>query len=87
MLDGDWRLKNAPDDLAGSEVRYRLYKMPRPLWDHDHCILCWQKIAEPPMPDSVHDGYALADDDWICPDCFRTFAEYLHLRVNEDDVA
>jgi hypothetical protein len=84
MLDDDWRLRNARDSLAGSEVQHLPYKMPRPSWDHDHCILCWQKIAEPQTPDSVHDGYVLPNQDWICPDCFETFADRLNLRVKNN---
>lgn len=85
MTQDDCRLRNAPPNLPGSAVRHRPYKMPRPSWDHDHCVMCWQKIAEPPTPDAVHEGYVLADSDWICPSCFETFGVRLKLHEVRDE--
>ena len=87
MLNDDWRLQNATPGLQGSGVRHRRYSMPRPDWDHDHCILCWQKLAEPSVPDSVHEGYVLSNDDWLCTECYDLFAERLELQKVGDDRA
>ena len=77
----DWRLKNLDmiKHLRGQSFVRKAYTEYRPGWDHDHCALCWAKLAEPGMAgDSIiHEGYAVtsdyekgADYVWVCPECF-----------------
>jgi len=38
-------------------------------WDHEHCALCWAKIAEAPGQASAY----FSDDDWLCIECYRSY--------------
>jgi hypothetical protein len=35
-------------------------------WDHEHCGICWQKIAEYAQPFGLRDQ----DDNWLCEECY-----------------
>jgi len=50
---------------------------PSSQWDHDHCAVCWTKISDERIPDSIHEGYATGPDyteearyEWVCESCF-----------------
>jgi hypothetical protein len=57
-----------------------------PGWEHDHCVACWTKLAEPHVSgeDVVHKGYATTSDfvrgreyEWVCVQCFEQFKEHM----------
>jgi hypothetical protein len=60
----DWRLEHleTQSHLRGVTFVRKPYAAPRPGWDHDHCVACWAKLAEPNAVavNAVHDGI---DDD------------------------
>lgn len=83
-MSKDWRLQHLETQpyLRGVCFLRKPYKRPRPEWDHDHCVACWAKLAEPEMEseDVIHEGYATtasyvrgADYEWVCPTCFEEF--------------
>ena len=66
----------------------KVYKAPRPNWDHDHCSFCQVKFVAPelvptmPDEDVRSEGFATtpefirgADYEWVCEDCYADFAE------------
>ena len=78
MVDStDWRLTHAPAFLTHACLRFQTYAKHSATWDHEHCVLCWQKIAEPDLPGAVHEAYVvMARDEWICPACFHALADH-----------
>lgn len=40
-------------------------------WDHEHCAICWEKIAEYAHPF----GYRDQHDVWVCETCYGRFIE------------
>jgi hypothetical protein len=77
----DWRVQQLEtiQYLRGQSFVRKAYTAYRPDWDHDHCAVCWTKIAEPRVEaDALHEGYAVtadyengADYEWVCADCFE----------------
>jgi len=65
----DWR-EDGAKHIRGATLRFKKYRMPRPSWDHDHCVGCWAKFMENPGQDILTEGYATEADDWVCPTCF-----------------
>jgi ribosomal protein S27AE len=59
--------------LTGATLTFRRYEPPRPDWDHDHCEFCGAKFMAADHPDVLHEGYATADNRWVCPPCFADF--------------
>lgn len=39
-------------------------------WDHEHCRLCWEKIAE--YEGCQHEGYTNGKD-WVCEKCYKEY--------------
>jgi hypothetical protein len=39
-------------------------------WDHEHCRMCWEKIAE--FEGCQHEGYTNGRD-WLCESCFNKY--------------
>jgi hypothetical protein len=88
----DWRLQHLETQpyLRGVSFVRKPYRAPRPRWDHDHCVACWAKLAEPGYlenPDIVPEGYATtaefvrgADYDWVCSECFHQFRELMEWK-------
>jgi hypothetical protein len=87
----DWRLENLENypQLRGVAFARKPYREFRPGWDHDHCVGCWVKLAEPHMqgPDIIHEGYVTTKDyvhgedaEWACAECFRDFAAVMDWR-------
>ncbi len=60
---------------AGTALELRPYKAPRPGWDHDHCIFCWEKFIESGSSTLTAGYTAEPADEWVCPSCFEEFAE------------
>jgi hypothetical protein len=71
----DSRLTNQLSYLSGAELSWRKYKAPRAEWDHDHCEFCWAKFAETEGPEILHEGFATAEDKWVCSTCFEDFRD------------
>jgi hypothetical protein len=43
----DWRLTQGADKfLRGASLRWKVFKKPRPDWDHEHCSFCWAKFID-----------------------------------------
>ena len=60
-------------------VRFALYNHLVPLpddstitndWIHEHCAVCWEKIAEYAAPY----GYVDQDESWLCQECHDAYA-------------
>lgn len=44
----DWRLTQGADKfLRGADLRWQVFRKPRPDWDHEHCCFCWAKFVDP----------------------------------------
>jgi hypothetical protein len=70
----DWRLAVQHDQLKDIAWTWKLYRQPRPEWDHDHCEFCWTKFMEPGTPETFGEGYASSNDHyWVCRQCFDDF--------------
>jgi hypothetical protein len=66
--DGSSRPCEAFPDPAQPPRGMRLVKGG---WDHDHCQLCWEKLAEAPHGQS--EGYTDGAHRWLCIACFETY--------------
>jgi hypothetical protein len=80
--DTDWRIDLAKR-LKGEHLQFKQYRSS-PGWDHDHCILCFKKLAEWDGPDIAHEGYTTladykfgADYHWVCRQCFSELREIM----------
>ena len=82
----DWRLEHLETQpfLRGVAFTRKPYRQYRPGWDHDHCVACWARLAEPPVgeDDTLREGYATTEDfvrgadyEWVCVPCFGLFRE------------
>jgi hypothetical protein len=40
-------------------------------WDHEHCAICWEKIAEYAQPFGYTDQHAC----WVCENCYSTYVQ------------
>ena len=87
----DERLKNLDtiSRLRGQSFIRKAYAGYRQDWDHDHCALCWVKLAEPSMAGDgmIHEGYAVteayekgADYEWVCSSCFDVAKDKMSWR-------
>ena len=80
MEISDWRLEFAPESMAGAGLQLRRFKQTTGHGDHEHCVLCWQEIAEPKVPKSIQYGYVINQaqgrEYWICPVCAHDFSEH-----------
>jgi hypothetical protein len=81
----DWRLQSGcADFVKGHTFTWKKWRGPKPSWDHDHCALCGQKLAEHDWPDVQHDGYADEQDyNWLCGQCGKDFQTILNLTLIE----
>ena len=92
----DWRLEHlhAQPFLRGTAFVRKRYQAPRADWDHDHCVACWAKLADPSMKGDhiVHEGYATtaeyvmgADYAWACVPCFNLFKDKMNWSAADAD--
>src|SRR4051812_40386643 len=82
--DEDYRLESIRQWHEGKTWHHAQYKQPSPTWDHDHCILCWRRLAEPTagFSDAQYDGYTDEEDyHWMCNQCFSDLFEQLKDRL------
>jgi hypothetical protein len=92
IMADDWRvaiLRTQPYLRGVSFVR-KPYAQYRPGWDHDHCVACGVRLAEPGSwtDQVIHEGYATtsdfvrgADYEWACPECFADFQGVMGWKV------
>lgn len=82
----DWRIEllETQRHLRGVSFARKPYKTYDEGWDHDHCAGCGTKLMEVGSqdPNALHEGFATTADythgedyEWICVDCFATFAK------------
>lgn len=96
--DDDWRLRGQERYLQGAALRSGPWHRPpsNPNWDHDHCAFCWTTFMEAGDPhakaDTLTEGYTTTAEHphgdgyhWICPTCFRDFAERFEWRLVAPD--
>jgi hypothetical protein len=87
----DWRLQHLETQpfLRGVAFARKPYRNPSPSWDHDHCVACWARLAEPDLkgPDIIHGGFATTKDfvrgenyEWVCAACFELFRNAMEWR-------
>jgi len=79
----DWRIDNAKW-TRGAVVRFQKYTQPREDWDHDHCEGCWAKFMETSSSEALVEGYATADNRWICSECFRDLQQEMGWKLASD---
>jgi len=82
----DWRL-TIPNDpiIKEKEWVFKTYIPVSETWEHQHCMLCGDKISQ--YESTIHEGYASTsrkDYWWICPKCFNDFKEMFNWKVVEE---
>jgi hypothetical protein len=80
--EDDWRLQGGTKLVMGHTLTWKKWRAPRPSWDHDHCTLCFQRLAEPEkhFTDAQYEGYADERDYyWLCRQCALDFKDTLNL--------
>ncbi len=91
-----WNCEHLYDTLW----RFEVFRKPTPSWDHEHCHVCFRRIAEADYgdPEAVQEAYkyiypALPAEqternEWLCPDCFEELKGTFRWRVaNQHDPA
>ena len=83
MTDEDWRLQNLRQ-MEGATFVWRRFQARDPQWDHEHCIGCWDKIAEAgEPPEGQRTGlYHPESDNWVCLECYELFHQQLHWSIS-----
>ena len=73
------------EGLRGTAWRLVTWSRPRPFWDHEHCRVCFRRIAELDYgdPEAIQDAYRFVypaepgdnneRDEWLCPACFDEY--------------
>lgn len=80
------------DYLRDAEWRWEQYRRPTSSWDHEHCLICFRRIAETDYGDpealqwAYTHRYSQEPDgsggyEWLCPDCFAQFREVMRWRA------
>ena len=95
----DWR-RTSSGLPEGTVFRWRDYEVPRPGWDHDHCVFCWAKFvprSEQGKKSLERDnhtiysvGYATVEPsgsafEWVCRPCFDDFNDEFKFVVAADE--
>lgn len=83
----DWRLQGQEKYLKGATLSWKRYVRPSESWDHDHCEFCWAKFMDSETPDTLKEGFATADNRWICPRCFADFGDLFGWLVTNPEQA
>ena len=69
MEKQDWRLTGYEDHLYDNDWVHKHYIIKSQLWDHDHCILCFEKFYN-----ENQIGYCSTNSRlWLCEQCFSDF--------------
>jgi Pyruvate/2-oxoacid:ferredoxin oxidoreductase delta subunit len=86
--EDDWRLDRR-DLIEGHTLTWERWRAPKPSWDHDHCVLCWAKIADcvdrAAQSEAAAQTEAYVNEDrseWLCAECAGEFREMLHLSLD-----
>ena len=73
---------------TGARFRRKAYRAHGPDWMHDHCVGCGITIAEYAGPGYLHEGFVAiteaAEEEWVCPDCFKAIAPSLGWTDDEE---
>ena len=78
----DWRLTNQERYLKGVALVWHSYPPASRSNDHDHCVFCWAKFMEKPLPETLQSGYSTVDRYyWICKACFDDFNDLFGWKV------
>jgi hypothetical protein len=59
-INGWWTAQEAlrhHPQLVDAHLVWRPYSQPSPDWDHDHCALCWTKLAQTASEDVLDAAY------------------------------
>jgi hypothetical protein len=74
--------------LRGLTLWWSAWVRPSAQWDHDHCAVCWTRIADERIPDSIHEGYTTGPDyskgaryEWVCDRCFKDLKDEMNWTV------
>jgi hypothetical protein len=74
--------------LKGVRLQRRKWKATPDGSDHDHCAVCWAKLAEWDSPGILHEGYTTCDDfvhgagyEWVCEMCFTDLKDDMEWRL------
>jgi hypothetical protein len=85
----EWRLQMpGANRVRGQTFTWKKWHASNLDWDHDHCELCTQKLAEQDWPDVQHWGYADEKDyHWLCEECALIVKDALNLTLINDPKA
>ena len=84
----DWRLTKSHENIKKEkEWKFKIYTPRRETWEHEHCVLCGDKISQ--YENTIHEGYTSTskgrkDYWWLCPECFNDFKEMFGWEVVEE---
>ena len=77
----DWRLDRRKL-VEGHTLTWETWRAPKTTWDHDHCVLCWAKIADWSADDVQPEAYVDKErSEWLCAACANEFRDLLKLRL------
>ena len=90
-METDWRLLNYEgynSALDGKEFEFKKFKSLQSN-DHDHCILCWQRISDHSNSGDEAEGYSCYNEqteqsNWICKNCFNEFHQKFGWKVKKN---
>ena len=95
-MDQDWPLEHlhTQPHFCGVRFIHKRYQPCRAGRDHDHCVSCLAKLADPSVEGDhiVHEGYATtagyvmgADYAWACMPCFVLFKDEMKWSAADTD--
>ena len=70
----------SPDQLETAQSnavdwKRKKFAPPHPKWDHEHCIICWERFSE--QEGEQHFGYFRLNEqnqeDWLCEKCYNEY--------------
>jgi len=62
------------------ELVHKKWESKSEEWDHDHCLVCLERISE--YEGELHEGYCIRDKDtWVCEKCFNSFKDECKWKV------
>lgn len=77
MNKNDWRIRNQEEYLMNKTLYLHNFCKQSPMWDHEHCEFCFEKIME-----NSNKAYSTLDDCyWICKACYEDFKQDFGLSI------